>query len=35
MEGKIKLLKVEGDVSEWQFDQPSGRIHEVKLKEGI
>jgi hypothetical protein len=31
----LTLIDRQEDVEEWKFDTPSGRYHEVKLKDGI
>lgn len=31
----MTLIDRQEDVEEWKFDTPSGRYHEVKLKDGI
>ena len=35
IEGEVKLINTDGDISEWSFDLPSGRRHNIHLKEGI
>jgi hypothetical protein len=35
IEGTLTLIDRQGEVEEWKFDIPTGRYHDVKLKEGI
>lgn len=35
IEGTLTLIDRQGEVEEWKFDTPSGRYHDVKLKDGI
>jgi hypothetical protein len=35
LEGELELIRTSGDVSEWNFVQPAGRRHDIKLKGGI